>query len=428
MNRKAGISIVSFLSVVIIAVFFALCTSAAGVSVGTVTDLKATQTSDTLTLSWKKADNASGYRIMEKVNGKWVLHGTTKSTAYIVTDLSSAKSHTFGVRAFTKLNNKTVWSEKSQRITTCTKPANVKNLKFETKGTSLQLTWNKTSGATGYRVYKYDSAKEKWNKINDTKQNTVKISNLNPGGKYIFAVKAYCKKSGTTLFSEKYSKITVIIPPSAPESVWVSATGNTVNLFWSPSAKATGYRVYKYDYITKKWTTVIKNVSGCSATVYDLQQNVKYRFSVRAIVSYGGQNVLSETGKRVTVTTSDNVTTAPPTTVPVGKTPVKVSTGSSAFSSKGILVVDIDGSDWDSPFVSNTQYLPVNVDGQPTGKTVKCTVNSKPDAAGNYCITVDASGLSLKSGANISIAFPEGFIQTKSGTQYSRAFVVYATY
>lgn len=127
-------------------------------------------------------------------------------------------------------------------------------------------------------------------------------------------------------------------------------------------------------------------------------------------------------------TTTKPTTTKPTTTKPVVKKPVSVSTGSNAFDGSNRLIVDIDGSNWSSQFVSNTQYLPVDIDGNPTGKTVKCTVNSSPDAAGNYSITVDVSGLSLSSGANVSIGFPEGFIQTKAGTQYSRAFTVYATY
>ncbi|MBQ8503661.1 MAG: hypothetical protein IJ491_05215 [Clostridia bacterium] len=126
--------------------------------------------------------------------------------------------------------------------------------------------------------------------------------------------------------------------------------------------------------------------------------------------------------------TGADTTTAPTTTKPVVKKSVSVSTGSSAFSDDTTLIIDIDGSDWSSQFVSNTQYLPAYIDGNNTGKNVKCTLNSKPDAAGNYTITVDVSELSLSSGANISITFPEGFIQTKAGTQYSNAFEINSTY
>ncbi|MEE1321481.1 MAG: hypothetical protein UHM85_08125 [Acutalibacteraceae bacterium] len=127
-------------------------------------------------------------------------------------------------------------------------------------------------------------------------------------------------------------------------------------------------------------------------------------------------------------TTTAPTTTKPTTTKPVVKKKVSVSTGSSAFSGEETLLVDIDGSNWSSQFVANTQYLPAYIDGNNTGKNVKCTLNSKPDSANNYTITVDVSTLSLSPGAVISISFPEGFIQTKAGTQYSSSFEINSTY
>lgn len=130
----------------------------------------------------------------------------------------------------------------------------------------------------------------------------------------------------------------------------------------------------------------------------------------------------------VAPTTTKPTTTKPTTTKPVVKKKVSVSTGSSAFSGEETLLVDIDGSNWSSQFVANTQYLPAYIDGNNTGKNVKCTLNSKPDSANNYTITVDVSTLSLSPGAVISISFPEGFIQTKAGTQYSSSFEINSTY
>lgn len=127
-------------------------------------------------------------------------------------------------------------------------------------------------------------------------------------------------------------------------------------------------------------------------------------------------------------TTTKPTTTKPTTTKPVVKKKVSVSTGSSAFNGEETLIVDIDGSNWSSQFVANTQYLPAYIDGNNTGKNVKCTLNSKPDSANNYTITVDVSSLSLSPGAVIGISFPEGFIQTKAGTQYSSSFEINSTY
>lgn len=130
-----------------------------------------------------------------------------------------------------------------------------------------------------------------------------------------------------------------------------------------------------------------------------------------------------------TTTTTKPTTTKPTTTKPVVPKPVDVDTeGAKSFNGDGTeLIIDISSSGWSSEFVSNTQYLPVYIDGSNAGKNVKCTLDGTLKD-GNYEIYVDISGLSLSPDAEISISFPEGFIQTKAGTQYSKPFEIYAEY
>lgn len=143
------------------------------------------------------------------------------------------------------------------------------------------------------------------------------------------------------------------------------------------------------------------------------------------VISVSGSDASSKPGK---TSTSATKPTKPTTTKPVEKKPVSVSVGAKAFNGEDVLIVDIEGSNWSSVFVANTQYLPVSIDGNPTGKNVKCALSGSPDAAGNYTISVDVSSLSLAPGAVVSVDFPEGYIQTKAGTQYSNSFEVFATF
>lgn len=122
-------------------------------------------------------------------------------------------------------------------------------------------------------------------------------------------------------------------------------------------------------------------------------------------------------------TSSDSKTTTKPTTTkPVEKKPVSVIINSRSFNDEETFLVEIDGSNWSSVFVANTQYLPISIDGVPTGKNVKCALSGTPDLAGMYLISIDVSSLSLSPNANVSVTFPEGYIQTKAGTQYSYSF------
>ena len=126
--------------------------------------------------------------------------------------------------------------------------------------------------------------------------------------------------------------------------------------------------------------------------------------------------------------TTKTSTTKPTTTKPVEKKPVSVEVGAKAFNGEEVLIVDVDGAKWSSVFVANTQYLPASIDGNPTGKNVKCVLSGTPDAAGNYTISIDVSDLSLAPNAVVGVAFPEGYIQTKAGTQYSNSFEVSAIF
>lgn len=318
-----------YLFVVLIIVMFSFTcrsyiTNAAKITLDNVSGMNVQQTTSSITLSWKKVSGADGYRIMKKVGGKWYEYGTTKATSFIINNLSSATKHTFGVRAFKKTKNKTILSEKGNRITAGTAPSNVSKLKSSPDGQTLKLSWEKVKRADGYKIYKYNSSKDKWESITETKKTSYTVKNLKHGTSYTFAVKAYFKVSKQTVFSTDYKKI-------------------------------------------------------------------KY-------------------------------------TCPVEKTKVSVATGSSAFSGEKTLIVDIDGSNWSGQFVSNTLSLPAYVDGKNTGKSVKCTLNDKPDGVNNYTITIDVSNINLSPGAIISISFPEGFIQTKDGKQYSSSFAIKSTY
>ncbi len=128
--------------------------------------------------------------------------------------------------------------------------------------------------------------------------------------------------------------------------------------------------------------------------------------------------------------TTKPTTTKPTTTKPVEKKPVRFDPNSSyGFNPDGTQIsIDVESSTFSSEPVAATQYLPLSIDGSGTGKNVKCSISPKKDAADNYNIIIDLSDISINPGAIVSVSFPEGFIQTKAGTQYSSAVELNAYY
>lgn len=92
-----------------------------------VTGIKASRTTSSVTLTWKKAKRTKGYRIYKKTNGKYKRIKTTKSRKYTVKKLKSGKAYYFKVRAYRKVNGKTYWGKTSSTKTVVTKTVSTPN-------------------------------------------------------------------------------------------------------------------------------------------------------------------------------------------------------------------------------------------------------------------------------------------------------------
>ncbi len=166
-----------------------------------------------LTLSWNKAEGASGYRIYIMKDGKWKKLADTKALSYTPTGLEPGREYLFSVRAKEKSGRKTYWSD-SEYIDVKTKPSTVKALKAKkTNKKQVTLFWNKTEGADGYSLYRKEE-NGKWKIIRKhTGKATYTVKSLSPGKTYTFAVRSYTnlrKGSGYIKnYASDYTSLTV---------------------------------------------------------------------------------------------------------------------------------------------------------------------------------------------------------------------------
>ena len=294
-------SLLTALTVAIIAVVAVFSVSA--LSVGTVSSLKAAPTNTAVTLSWKKATNASGYRVYEYVSGSWKALKTTTATSFKAENLKTGTKHTYGVKAYGKEKGKTVWAKKFVTIKAATRPALVKTIKATQTENSVSLTWNKVSGATGYRVYKYNTSTKKWETaLKATSKTTATVKNLTAGKKYYFAVKPYINTGDSIVWASTYTKILTCTKPSVPSKVTAKATTKTAALSWSKVTGATGYRVYRYNSSTKKWVALATTTSR-AYTVKGLTPEKSYIFAVKPYIKVDGNTVWGSY-KKVSVKTA----------------------------------------------------------------------------------------------------------------------------
>ncbi|MBQ3136821.1 MAG: fibronectin type III domain-containing protein [Clostridia bacterium] len=328
MNRKIRHALITVVSVMLIALCLSVGVTASKGTVGTVSKLKSTVTATSVTLKWNKAKNAKGYQVSVKNGKKWKTVATVTSTTCKINKLKAGSKYTYRVKAYSKNGKKKVWAKKTKNISVLTAPKKVSGLKGSISGKTATLKWKKTTGATAYRVYQYNSAKKKWVELKKTTSLKTTVKKLEAGKTYKFAVKAYIKKDKLSALSSSYATVSLTVKPDNISALKVTGkTDSSVTLSWQKAKGATAYAVYKYNTSNGKWTTLISSTKNTAVTVGKLSPDTSYIFSVRAITKVGKTSHYSSKYMQISAMTNKKVTTPPavkPVTlkVPVSKTEI----------------------------------------------------------------------------------------------------------
>lgn len=119
-----------------------------------------------------------------------------------------------------------------------------KTISAVAKADCINLQWTAPAGATGYKLYKYDSQKAKWVQIKSADDYDVE-----PGKTYKYRIRFYSKVQtlGVTLWSD-YSNITVKTPKATLATPVITKTeydgGYKVKIYWQAVEGAQGYTVF----------------------------------------------------------------------------------------------------------------------------------------------------------------------------------------
>lgn len=254
-----------------------------GVSLGVAKKLTATQTTSTVTLSWSKVKNATGYRVYQKVNGKWKkLYDTSKNT-YKVASLKSGTEYSFAVKAYSKSNGKTYWASNYTSIKTATAPATPKSVSASQSTGSITLSWSKVTGATGYRVYLYNAKTKKYEKIKTTASRSYKVADLKAGNDYKFKVKAYKKVDGNNIWGTATPAFATATKCKTP-TIKVSSTKKGIaNLSWTNVSGESGYQLYMSTNKDSGFKKLVNyKANATKDTKSKLTSGKTYYFKVRA--------------------------------------------------------------------------------------------------------------------------------------------------
>lgn len=167
-----------------------------------------------LEIAFEKVDGANGYEIYRSTKSDKgfkkiaTLKKGTKVT-YLDKKCNTGQKYYYKVKAYRKTGGKTVYSEYSQRqvgVATLNKPK-MKSTSLVT-GDTVKLTWKKVNGAQGYQIYRSETKKGTYKKIQTIKGNvdTTQISGQENGKTFYYKVRAYRKVSAKNRYSA-YSNV-----------------------------------------------------------------------------------------------------------------------------------------------------------------------------------------------------------------------------
>ncbi len=173
-------------------------------------------------------------------------------------------------------------------------PVAVKKLTSEPSIRNITLSWTKVKGATGYRIYYYNSKTKKYEAIKDTKNlsytvNKINSKNLKSGTSYKFAVKAYSEKDDTKVFSSRKAIKTATKPEKAMLKSAVSSSGR-IKVRWK-KMNCDGYElVYATNKsFSSKKTVIIGKSSTAQYVLKGIPKGKNCFVKIRAYKVIGGK-------------------------------------------------------------------------------------------------------------------------------------------
>lgn len=165
---------------------------------------------NSITVSWKGVEGASGYRVYRATSnkGKYSLIGDTDQKSYLSTDLDTGATYYYKIRAYIMVGNSRVYGKYSSVVnakTALIKPTSLKVAASTSDSISLQ--WSGVEGASGYEVYMSKSSTKSFTLVSSTNEMIYVSSGLTPLTTYYYKVRAY----RTIGKNNKYSSFTSVI-------------------------------------------------------------------------------------------------------------------------------------------------------------------------------------------------------------------------
>lgn len=155
-------------------------------------------------ISWGAVSGASGYQVYRATSstGTYTLVGTLSGTSYTNGGLTTNKAYYYKVRAYRTVGSAKVYGSYSGVVSAKPIPSVPGNfVAARMSSSSIKVSWNVVSGASGYEVHRAVSTTGKYTLLKSTTSTNYTNTGLTKGKTYYYKVRAYRLVGKTKIYS-----------------------------------------------------------------------------------------------------------------------------------------------------------------------------------------------------------------------------------
>ena len=313
-TRKSKIFLVLVLSVAMIIALMPESTFAASYYPGKITSVKASSASNGgITIRWAKKSGVTGYRVYRATSaaGKYTrikeLSGSS-SISYTNVSITAGVRYYYKVRAYKTVSGKRYYGKTYSSVVSAKSSVSLATPKLtgaQYSATCNKLTWDKVSGASGYRVYVLEESGS-YTRLATVTSTSYSDTKAVTAVKYSYRVRAYRTIKGTNTYSKMSNLAEVTTKVSIARPVATAAQKDAVSnsITWATVKNAYKYTIARAasedgDYDTLGTSTTTSFVDDTA------KSRVTYYYKVAAYAKVKGTVYKSYYSKAASVTTKD---------------------------------------------------------------------------------------------------------------------------
>lgn len=161
-------------------------------------------------LNWQKGSDATGYEIYRSTskNGKYAKLATIakgSNTKYTDSKVISGETYYYKICTYKKIENQMFYSAYSQVIAATTALNKPTKLSIKNGANSITIKFQRSSGASGYEIYRADNKTKKFKKVTTLSKWTTtqyKDKAIKKGQKYTYKIRAYRNINNKKIYSD----------------------------------------------------------------------------------------------------------------------------------------------------------------------------------------------------------------------------------